>query len=187
MYGQICGSGLKLGLTKYLDSRDSVAPETWFEIWFEKDIRLWFETWFDKVVLETWFEIWFEKDIRTDIRLRFATDVRIDIRADVRADKRTALGHAPLLIRTRGSTCENKKTPERAPAKGKPNTSRGLRGNQDGERSRRALAHSGRGAYCRLRAPAADQCLKKISSHGHWSQARGLTPAGTQAPSTEQR
>ena len=33
----------------------------------------------------------------------------------------------------------------------------------------------------------ADQCLKKISSHGHRSQARGLTPAGTQTPSTEQR
>jgi hypothetical protein len=48
--------------------------------------------------------------------------------------------------------------------------------------------HTAAVAYCRLRAPAADQCLKKISSHGHWSQARGLTPAGgTQTPSTEQR
>ena len=28
--------------------------------------------------------------------------------------------------------------------------------------------------------------VKKISSHEHWSQARGLTPAGTHTPSTEQ-
>jgi hypothetical protein len=90
-------------------------------------MRLWFETWFENLVLETWFEIWFAKDVRTDIRPRFATDVRIDIRADVRTDMRvdiradvrtdmrTALEHAPLLIRTRGSTCENKKTPEALP------------------------------------------------------------------------
>ena len=65
------------------------------------------------------------------------------------------------------------------------NTSRGLRGNQDGEAVGRW--HTAAVAYCRLRAPAADQCLKKISSHGHRSQARGLTPAGTQTPSTEQR
>ena len=146
-----------------LGSRDSVALEIWVKKDVRTDMRLWFETWFDKVVLETWFEIWFEKDIRTDIRLRFAADVRIDIRADVRTDMRTALEHAPLLIRTRGSTCENKKTPEGAPAKGKPNTSRGLRGNQDGEAVGRW--HTAAVAYCRLRAPAADQCLKKISSH----------------------
>jgi hypothetical protein len=104
-----------------------VALKTWFEKDVRKDMRLWFETWFDKAVLETWVGIWFENDIRTYIRLRFAADVRIDIlradvradiridmRADARADMRTALGHAPLLIRTRGSTCENKKTPEGA-------------------------------------------------------------------------
>jgi hypothetical protein len=65
-------------------------------------------------------------------------------------------------------------------------TSRGLRGNQDGKAVGRW--HTAAVAYCRLRAPAADQFLKKISSHGHRSQARGLTPAGTQGtPSTEQR
>ena len=64
-------------------------------------------------------------------------------------------------------------------------TRRGLRGNQDGEAVGRW--HTAAVAYCRLRAPAADQRLKKISSHGHRSQARGLTPAGTQTPSTEQR
>jgi len=102
-------------------------------------MRLWFETWFEKkIVLENWFEIWFEKDIRTDIRLRFAADVRIDIRADVRTDMRTALEHAPLL-------------------------SRGLRGNQDGVAVGRW--HTAAVAYCRLRAPAADQCLKKKSAH----------------------
>jgi hypothetical protein len=88
--------------------------------------------------------------------------LRIDIRADVRADmhKRTALEHAPLLIRTRArlDMCENKKTPEGVPAKGEPNTSRGLRGNQDGEAVGRW--HTAAVAYCRLRAPAAGQCLK---------------------------
>ena len=174
IYGKIYGLGLEIGLQKVvLDSRDSVALETWDYEDVRQDIRLWFGTWFEKkIVLENWFEIWFEKDIRTDIRLRFATDVRIDIRADVRTDiridiradartdMRTALEHAPLL-------------------------SRGLRGNQDGVAVGRW--HTAAVAYCRLRAPAADQRLKKISSHGHRSQARGLTPAGTQTPSTEQR
>ena len=142
IYGKIYGLGLEIGLQKVvLDSRDSVALETWFEkdirADIRTDIRTWFETWFEKkIVLENWFEIWFEKDIRTDIRLRFATDVRIDIRADVRTDiridiradartdMRTALGHAPLLICT-------------------PNTPWAAR--QPRRRSRRALAHSGRG------------------------------------------
>ena len=112
-----------------LDSRDSVALETWFAKDIRKDIRedirTWFGTWFEKkIVLENWFEIWFEKDIRTDIRLRCAADVRIDIRADARTDMRTALEHAPLLIRT-------------------PDTPWAAR--QPRRRGRRALAHSGRG------------------------------------------
>jgi hypothetical protein len=57
-------------------------------------------------------------------------------RAPVR--RRTALGHAPLL-------------------------SRGLRGNQDGVAVGRW--HTAAVAYCRLRAPAADQRLKKKSAH----------------------
>jgi hypothetical protein len=75
----------------------------------------------------------------------------------LRTDMRTALEleHAPLL-------------------------SRGRRGNQDGEAVGRW--HTAAVAYCRLQAPAADQCLKKISSHGHRSQARGLTPAGNPDP-----
>jgi hypothetical protein len=40
---------------------------------------------------------------------------------------------------------------------------RGLRGNQDGEAVGRW--HTAAVAYCRLRAPAADQCLKKKSAH----------------------
>ena len=73
-----------------------------------------------------------------DIRADVRTDIRIDIRADVRTDMRTELEQAPLL-------------------------SRGLRGNQDGEAVGRW--HTAAVAYCRLRAPAADQCLKKKSAH----------------------
>ena len=66
IYGKIYGLGLEIGLQKVvLDSRDSVALETWFE----KDIRADIRT-----------------DIRADIRADIRTDVRADIRADVRAD-----------------------------------------------------------------------------------------------------
>jgi hypothetical protein len=71
-------------------------------------------------------------------------------------------------------------SPAGAPAKGKPNTSRGLRGNQDGDAV--GCWHTAAVTYRRLRAPAAVQCFNTISSHQHWSQTKELATSWHRDP-----